>query len=177
MSRCGGGLIAEFDDAPALVSAVAALRAEGIGDIETYTPYPIDALGSILKDRPSRVPGVVLWAGLAGAAGGFLLQYAGMVFGYPLNIGGRPLDSWPAFLPSTYEIAVLSALLAGFLGFAIATGLSRLYEPVDEAPGFATASQDRFLLCLRGERSALNRERIAALLSRAPVCRVSEIPG
>jgi hypothetical protein len=171
------GIVAEFSDAAALVAAARSLREAGVDGIEAYTPYPVEGLDRALGARRSRVPAIMLAAGLAGGAGGFLLQYVGMAFGYPLNIGGRPFNSWPAYLPSTYEIGAMAALIIGFCAFAAATRLLRLYDPVLDAPGFEGASQDRFLLCIDAGRAGFDRGLLEILLARAAAQRVAEILG
>ncbi|MBV9859388.1 MAG: DUF3341 domain-containing protein [Alphaproteobacteria bacterium] len=177
MSRTGlYGIVAEFADADRLTAAARRLREAGVAGVEAYTPYPVAELDALLDPRPSPVPAIILGAGLLGAAAGFLLQYLGMKFGYPLNIGGRPLDSWPAYIPSTYEIAVLTAIVVGFGAFATATRLSVIYEPVMDAPGFERASQDRFLLCVEAAAPGFDRGRLEALLASAMPSRIAEVP-
>lgn len=159
MSWHPSGVIAAFESEEALVAAARRLHSQGIA-LETYTPYPVAAIDEILRAPPSRLPVIIFAAGMLGAAGGFLLQYWGMAVALPLNIGGRPLNSWPAFIPSTFEIAILVAFLAGFAAYIAATRLTALWDPIFAAPGFERASQDRFLLYARGRR----REEIAVLL-------------
>ena len=96
-----------------------------------------------------RVPRVAFAGGAVGAAGAYLLQWYTAVIDYPIDAGGRPLHSWPAFIPMTFELAVLGAALAAFFGFLALNGLPRLRHPVFDAPDFDLASRDRFFLCIR----------------------------
>lgn len=166
---------AEFADAPALVLAAHALRGAGVRGLEAYGPNPIDGCDDVLAARPSPVPAIILAAGLAGAVGGFLLQYVPMAWAYALNIGGRPLDSWPAYLPSTYELAILAALVVGFVAFAAAAGLSRLYDPVQRVPGFERASRDCYILWLDARAAGFDSDRIEQLLVRSAARRIIEV--
>jgi hypothetical protein len=148
VSEHGSAVIAAFETAEELLAAIASLR-RGNCAVETYTPHPVEGLDELLGRPPSRLPVVFLGAGLLGAAGGFLLQLWG-ASNYPLNVGGRPINSWPAFGPSTFEIGVLTALLVGFLAYLAAARLTRLYDPIFAAPGFQRAAQDRYLVCVKG---------------------------
>src|SRR5689334_12241764 len=106
------GIMAEFDDPDPLLSAVRAAFEAGYRNMDAYTPFPVEGLSEALGFRATRVPLIVLLGGLAGAVGGFLLQVWAMVWSYPLNVGGRPLLSWPAFIPVTFELTILGASLA-----------------------------------------------------------------
>lgn len=171
MSELSPAVIAAFGSEEELVAAVRRLRPQGVA-LETYTPYPVPAIDEILEAPPSRLPVVIFCAGILGAAGGFLLQYWGMALAFPYNVGGRPLDSWPAFMPSTFELGILAAVVFGFLAYVAATRLTALYHPIFKAPGFERASQDRFLLCVRGRRC----EEVAALLGPIRPRLIAEAP-
>ena len=133
--------------------------------IETYTPHPVEGLDELLSRPPSRLPVVFLGAGLLGAAGGYLLQVWG-ASDYPINVGGRPINSWPAFGPSTFEIGILTALVVGFIAYIAATRLTRLYDPIFAAPGFERVTQDRYLLYVRGRERAEIESLLAPLRPR-----------
>ena len=142
------GVIAEFAGAPALVEAVERARAEGYVVMEAYTPYPIEELNDAIGHGPSRVPLLVLIGGILGGLGGFALQYWTSVMAYPLNVGGRPTNSWVAFIPITFECTILGAALSAVLGMLALNGLPQPYHPVFNAPRFKMASQDRFFLVI-----------------------------
>src|SRR4051812_36185063 len=110
------GLLAEFENPTDLVEAVRHTREEGYRRIDAYTPYPIEELAEAIGFHHTRVPLVIFLGGLLGCLGGFFMQYYLAVIDYPLNIGGRPLNSWPAFIPITFETTVLLASLTAVLG-------------------------------------------------------------
>lgn len=151
-------VIASFDKVEDLVAAARRLKPL-VASLDAYTPHPVEALDELLDLPASPLPPVMLIAGLFGAAGGFLLQLWA-ASAYPVNVGGRPIDSWPAFIPSTFELGILTALLVGFAAYLVATRLTQLYHAVFAAPGFERAAQDRYLLTVRGR----SRDEVAALL-------------
>jgi hypothetical protein len=142
-------LVARFADPVALVAALDRLGAGGLRDIEIFTPHPVPEAEQRLPHRRSPIPWLVCAAGFAGAAGGFLMEVYAAAWSYPINIGGRPLLSWPAFVPIAFEIGVLCAVAMGFFAFLTAAGLPRLFHPLAGAPGFAEASRDAYLLVLQ----------------------------
>ena len=116
--------------------------------MDAYTPYPIEEVWEELGHHHSRVPLLVLIGGLLGGSGGFALCYWTSVIDYPLNIGGRPFNSWPAFIPPTFECTILFAGLAAVLGMLVLNGLPMPYHPVFSVPRFQLASRDRFFLMI-----------------------------
>ena len=142
------GLMAEFASAEALVAAARRARAQGYARIEAYAPFPVEGLAEAVGFTRSRVPLAVLLGGIAGGLGGYFLQWYSAVVHYPENIGGRPLDSWPEFIPVTFELVVLGAALAAFVAMLAANGLPRLRHPVFGAPHFDLATRNRFFLCV-----------------------------
>lgn len=142
------GVIAEFAGAPALVQAARRAREDGYVAMEAYTPYPIEELNDAIGHGPSRVPLLVLTGGLAGGLGGFGLQYWASVLEYPLNIGGRPLNSWVAFIPITFECTILAAGIAAVLGMLVLNGLPMPYHPVFSVDRFQLASRDKYFLLI-----------------------------
>jgi hypothetical protein len=142
------GLVAEFDNPTSLVSAARRARHEGYRAMDGYTPYPIEELHEALDFHDSRLPKLVLIGGLVGGIGGYILQYWVSVSAYPLNVGGRPLHSWPAFIPVTFECAILAAALTAVLGMLALNGLPQPFHPVFDVPRFALASRSRFFLSI-----------------------------
>jgi Alternative complex III, ActD subunit len=142
------GLLAEFDGSSTLMHAVESVRQAGYRDVEAYSPFPVEGLAEALGFRRTRVPLITLCGGLIGGLGGYAMQYWMAAVSYPINVGGRPLNSWPAFIPITFELTVLGAALAAVLGMLALNGLPRPYHPVFHIPSFALASRDRFFLSI-----------------------------
>ncbi len=142
------GLMAEFESPTGLIAACEAAREAGYTKLDAYTPYPIEAVWEALGHHKSKVPLLVLLGGLAGASGGFLFQYWVSVVAYPMNIGGRPFNSWVAFLIPSFEMMILLAAFAAVLGMFILNGLPMPYHPVFNVERFAQASRDRYFLLI-----------------------------
>jgi Protein of unknown function (DUF3341) len=142
------GLMAEFDDPQSLVAATARAHREGYRCMDAYSPFPIEELHEALGAHHTRLPLIVLIGGLCGCIGGYALEYWSSVMAYPLNIGGKPFHSWPAFIPVTFECTILVAALSAVLGMLGLNGLPQPYHPVFNVPRFALASRNRFFLCI-----------------------------
>jgi len=145
------GLMAEFEDPTSLVHATHKAYHEGYRAMDAYSPYPIEELHEALGSHHTRLPLIVLIGGLAGCIGGYLLQYWVSALAYPVNIGGKPLHSWPAFIPVTFECTILVAALSCVLGMLALNGLPQPYHPVFNVPRFALASRNRFFLCIESQ--------------------------
>lgn len=142
------GIVGEFESTEGLLEAIRAMRREGFTHLDAHLPYPVKAVIDALELPRSRVPLYALCAGIFGGGYAYLIQWWMNGFEYALNVGSRPLGSAPAFIPPTFEGAVLLTSLsavAAFLGFS---GLPRLWAPISEVPGFERASVDRFFLAL-----------------------------
>jgi hypothetical protein len=157
------GLAAEFDDAGQLVAAARAAHAEGYKKMEAYSPYPISDLDEVIPGH-NFLPAVVLTAGLLGTATAWVLQYGIAVWRFPLNVGGRPLNSWPAFVVIMFELTVLFASAAAFFGTLFFAGFPALYHPLFRIDRFRRASQDGFFLCIEARDRHFDLKRTAHFL-------------
>ena len=152
------GVMAEFDDPTAVVAATRRAYEEGYRRMDAYSPYPIEALSEAVGPHKERLPLIVLIGGIVGMLGGFGMQYYVAVINYPLNVGGKPLFSWPAFIPITFETTVLGAAMAAIFGMLALNGLPEPYHPVFNAPNFALATRDRFFLVIESRDPKFDRE-------------------
>jgi len=158
------GLMAEFDSPETLLEASRRAFAEGFRRMDAYSPFPVDGLAEAIGFPRTRVPLIVLIGGIVGCIGGFWLQYWVSVIDYPINIGGRPLNSWPSFIPVTFELTILLAALAAFFSVL---GLNRLpmpYHPVFNVKRFELASRNRFFLCIEAADKKFELERTRRFL-------------
>jgi hypothetical protein len=119
---------------------------------------------------------VVLMAGIVGGAVGFFMQYYTMAVDYPFNVGGRPHNSWPVFIPIAFEVLVLVSGFAALLGMLFLNGLPQPYHPLFNVPRFARASQDRFFLCIEAKDPAFDREGTWQFLVGLAPAEVEEVP-
>lgn len=142
------GLLAEFPTADSLCAAARHVRARGYTKVEAYTPFAVEGLDEILGMENDRIAPAALVGGILGGAGTYFLQWYAAVVDYPVNYGGRPLHSWPAFIPATFEITILGAALAAVAAMFLMNGLPRLYHPLFEVEEFELATRNRFFLCL-----------------------------
>jgi hypothetical protein len=145
------GLVAEFESPTALVRAANKAREAGYRKMDAYSPIPIEGLHHALGLPDTKLPWIVLGGGLTGAVAGYGLQYWVSAITYPINVGGRPFHSWPAFIVPTFETTILFAAGAAVLGMILLNGLPMPYHPVFNAPRFAMASRDRFFLCIESK--------------------------
>jgi len=142
------GIMAEFDDPESLLAAAQQARLEGYRDMDAYAPMPVEGLAEAIGFRGSWVQRLVFLGGLCGAAGGFMLCWWITVIAYPHNVAGRPLNSWPAYVPITFELMVLIACITAVVGMLMLNGLPQPYHPVFNVERFARASRDKFFLCI-----------------------------
>ncbi|HSB78095.1 MAG TPA: DUF3341 domain-containing protein [Candidatus Methylomirabilis sp.] len=158
------GLMAEFDDPERLLAAARRAHQEGFRRMDAYTPLPIEGLSEAIGFHRTRVPLIVLLGGLTGCIGGFLLQYWIAVVYYPINVGGRPFNSWPSFIPVTFELTILLAAISAVLGMLALNGLPMPYHPVFNVPRFELATRNRFFLCIEARDPRFDQERTRQFL-------------
>jgi len=170
------GILAKFDTPEELVTAVRRTRAAAFTDIEAYTPFPVPELADVLEARKSRVPLITLIGGIAGCVTGFGLQWYTATIDYPLNIGGRPLFSWPAFIPITFELTILGASIAAVIGMLLLNGLPRLNHPLFRIHEFELASRNAFFLCIREQASGQGAPSIKNFVNQLQPRHVWEVP-
>lgn len=153
------GFLAEFTTPQALQECVRRARVEGFREMDAYTPFPVEGLAEELGQHQSPMPAIVLTGGLIGGLGGAFMQWESSVLDYPLNIGGRPFDSWPSFVVITFELTILFAGLAGVLGMLAINGLPKPHHPLFNEPRFDRVTQDRFFLCISVADPKFDREK------------------
>jgi hypothetical protein len=145
------GVMAQFDNPTDLVAAARETYAAGYRRINGYSPFPIEELSEAIGFTHTSLPLIVLVGGIIGALGGFFMQYWMEVIDYPINVGGKPFNSWPAFIPITFECTVLAAAFAAVLGMLALNKLPQPYHPVFNAPNFALATRDSFFLVIESK--------------------------
>lgn len=170
------GLLAEFRSPEELIAAAKKLRALGFIRLDAYSPLPIDGLAEIVGSYKDRVPLLTLIGGLVGGAGGYFLQWYTATRHYPINVGGRPLHSWPSFIPITFEMTVLGAAIFAVIGMLALSRLPQLYHPLFNVPEFELASRNRFFLCVHAEDSMFELPKTQRLLESLQPIAVREVP-
>ena len=169
------GLLAEFDTPTALVAAAARVRDAGYRRIDAHTPFPVEELSEALGIRRTVLPLLVLLGGLVGCLGGYFMMYYACTINYPLNVGGRPMHSWPMFIPITFELTVLLGGLTAVIGMLALNGLPMPYHPLFNVPRFALATRDRFFLSIEARDRRFERQETARFLRELGAREVSEV--
>jgi hypothetical protein len=175
MKRPLYGLMAEFENPEEVVEAARKAYDAGFRKLDAYSPFPIEELSEAVGFHHTWLPWIVLGGGIAGALAGFGMQYYLSVIEYPLNVGGRPLNSWPSFIPVTFEMTILFAALSAVVGMIVLNGLPKPYHPVFNVPGFVRASRNRFFLCIEAADPKFDVERTRQFLRELKAVEVSDV--
>jgi hypothetical protein len=171
------GLMAEFDSVEKLVAAARQAREAGYARLDALAPFAVEGLDDALRLPRNRVPLIFLLGGIFGGLTGFFMQVYSCCYSYPINVGGRPLYSWPAFIPITFELTILGAGLAGAFGMLALNGFPHPYHPVFNVPQFDLASQSRFFLCIESSDPKFDLEQTRAFLRSLQSLDVYEVPA
>ena len=171
------GMMAEFDTPTELVSAAERAHQAGYKKIDAYSPFPIEGLAEAIGFHQNRVPLVTLIGGIVGGLTGYLMQYWISASSYPVNVGGKPYHSWPAFIPVTFELTILFAGISAVLGMLALNGLPMPYHPVFNVPRFAFASKDRFFLIVFSSDPQYDSKTTRDFLERLNPRSISEVPS
>ena len=169
------GLMAEFPDPNTLVAAARKTREAGYRKMDAFSPFPIEELSDALGHHHDPLPLLVLIGGIVGGVSGFLFQYWASAIDYPINVGGRPLLSWPSFIPVTFEMTILVAAFAAVLGMLGLNGLPMPYHPVFNVERFVNASRNRFFLCIESTDPLFDKEATGKFLESLEPREVCEV--
>lgn len=170
------GLVAEFENPTALVQATRQAHEAGYRRMDAYTPFPVEGLPEALGFHHTKMPLLILIGGITGLLSGFALQYYCAVISYPINVAGRPLNSWPSFIPVTFELTVLISSLTAVFGLLALCGLPMPYHPLFHVPRFSRATRDGFFLCIESLDPRFDRTATRDFLTGLNPREVSEVP-
>jgi len=170
------GLMAEFEEHAQLLAATRRAYAEGYRRMDAYAPFPVEGLAEALGQEHTAVPLITLVGGMIGGLGGYFMEWYAMARLYPLNVGGRPHNSWPNFIPVTFELTVLAASLSAFLAVFILNRLPQPHHPVFNVPDFERASVDRFFLCIEAADPKFHPDGTRKFLEDLKPGKVMEVP-
>lgn len=167
--------MAEFEQPEDLIRAAHRAHEAGYRKMDAYTPFPIEEVSEAVGHHHTVLPWIVLGGGLFGCLAGFFLQYWVSVIEYPINVGGRPLNSWPSFIPVTFEVTVLFAALSAVFGMILLNRLPQPYHPVFNVERFALASSNRFFLCIEAEDPKFDLQGTRRFLEEQHPFQISEV--
>src|SRR3954451_8561942 len=171
------GLLAEYKSPETLIEAAEKAYARGYRRMDAFSPFPVEGLAEAIGFRRNRMPLIVLIGGILGGVGAYAMMYFSAVLNYPLNVGGKPLHSWPAFIPITFELTVLAASLAAVLGMLGLNGLPMPHHPLFSLPDFTRASRSRFFLCIQADDPLFELDETRAFLESLEPRRIVEVPN
>jgi hypothetical protein len=169
------GLMAEFEEPKQLLAAAQRAHQAGYRRMDGYSPIPVEGLAEALGHEKTAVPALILTGGIIGGVGGYFMQWFATVIHYPINVGGRPLHSWPAYIPITFELTVLCASIFGVIGMLALNSLPQPHHAVFNAPDFLRASQDRFFLCIEATDPLFDTTATRTFLESLQPLKVSEV--
>jgi hypothetical protein len=169
------GLMAEFEEHDLLLEATRRAYSEGYRRMDAYSPFPVEGLAEALGREYSPVPLFALIGGMIGGLGGYFMEWYSMARLYPLNVGGRPYNSWPNFIPVTFELTVLIASLSAFIAVFVLNRLPQPHHPVFNVPEFERASIDRFFLCIEAEDPKFALKETRVFLENLKAVKVTEV--
>ena len=169
------GLLAEFEQASDLMTATRRAYSVGYRDLEAYSPFPIEGLAEAMEFRRTKIPLIMLIGGIVGCVSGYALAYYCSAIAYPVNVGGRPLNSWPAFIPVMFELTILISALSGVFGMLALNGLPRPHHPLFAVPQFDRATRDRFFLCIRASDPLFAADATRAFLAESSAMEVIDV--
>lgn len=171
------GVLARFDDVSALVAAAEHVYGAGYTRVDAFSPYPIENLAESMGMTRTRLPLLVLIGAITGGVLGYAMQYYVSAIAYPLNVGGRPLDSWPSFVPVTFEMTILGGALSAVLGMLALNRLPQPHHPLFAVDAFARASRDGFFLCIEADDPKFEPAPVRSLLANLGATEVIDVPA
>ncbi|MFZ2492281.1 MAG: DUF3341 domain-containing protein [Thermoanaerobaculia bacterium] len=170
------GVIAEFQDPQTLLAAAHETRKAGYTAVDAFSPFPIHGLGDATGGKKSPLSLIVLTMGVLGGIAGFAMCWYANVIAYPLNIGGKPYNSWPAFIPITFEMTILLAAFGAVLGMILLNGLPQPYHPIFNVRRFDQASRDKFFLVIEADDPKFRHEEARRFLESLHPREVTDVP-
>jgi len=169
------GLIAEFEEHEQLLEAAKRAYAEGYRRMDAFSPFPVEGLAEALGHEMTLVPLFTLMGGIAGGLGAYFMEWYSMGRLYPLNVGGRPLNSWPNFIPVTFELTILISAISALVSMLLMNKLPQPHHPVFNVPDFRRASIDRFFLCIEVADPKFDREKTRIFLDALKPLMIAEV--